>query len=53
MARTIDLRDVRGFKGRNLLHCAAVAARLDFCKFLVEELGFDTNYTSAEGNSMD
>ncbi|KAG2630537.1 hypothetical protein PVAP13_3KG531380, partial [Panicum virgatum] len=51
MAITMDLQQVRGFKGRNLLHYASAAGRLDLCRFLVEELGFDANSTSAEGET--
>jgi ankyrin repeat protein len=50
MARNMDLQQVRGLKGRNLLHIASATGQLDLCRFLVEELGFDANSTSAEGN---
>jgi hypothetical protein len=47
------LRQVRGGKGRNLLHLAVVGScatgRLDVCRYLVEEKGFDVNSTSVEG----
>ena len=53
MASTVDLRRLRGFKGRNLLHLAVegscVTGRLDVCRFLVEEKGFDANSASTEG----
>ncbi|CAN6352275.1 unnamed protein product [Urochloa humidicola] len=51
MSSTMDLRDARGFKGRNLLHIAADMGHLDLCRFLVEESGFDANSTSAEGET--
>ncbi|CAD6267122.1 unnamed protein product [Miscanthus lutarioriparius] len=55
MASTVDLRRLRGFKGRNLLHLAVegscVTGRLDVCRFLVEEKGFDANSTSTEGET--
>ncbi|CAL5092563.1 unnamed protein product [Urochloa decumbens] len=51
MSNTMYLRDVRGFKGRNLLHVAAAAGQLDLCRLLVEESGIDANSTSAEGET--
>ncbi|XP_066354012.1 uncharacterized protein [Miscanthus floridulus] len=55
MASTVDLRRLRGFKGRNLLHLAVegscVTGRLDVCRFLVEEKGFDANSASTEGET--
>ncbi|CAL4898031.1 unnamed protein product [Urochloa decumbens] len=51
MSNTMYLRDVRGFKGRNLLHVAAAAGQLDLCRFLVEESAIDANSTSAEGET--
>ncbi|CAN6312164.1 unnamed protein product [Urochloa humidicola] len=51
MARNMDLQQVRGTKGRNVLHIAAAAGNLELCRFLVEELGFDANSTSAEGET--
>lgn len=52
IASTMDLRRARGYKGRNLLHFAVGKGRLDLCRFLVEESGFDANSTSAEGILM-
>lgn len=49
MARKVNLREVKGDKGRNVLHHAAAGDRLDACRFLVEELGFDVNSTTEEG----
>nr|CAB3466409.1 unnamed protein product [Digitaria exilis] len=48
----MDLRRARGFKGRNLLHFAAEKGRLDLCRFLIEESGFNPNSTSAEGTFL-
>nr|CAB3462538.1 unnamed protein product [Digitaria exilis] len=47
----MDLRRARGFKGRNLLHFVAEKGRLDLCRFLIEESGFNPNSTSAEGET--
>ncbi|CAO2210918.1 unnamed protein product [Urochloa humidicola] len=35
--------------GMGVLHCAACAGHLEVCKYLVDELGGDTNVTAAEG----
>lgn len=35
--------------GYGVMHCAACAGHLEFCKYLVEELGGDPNMTAAEG----
>ena len=49
MASGLDLRGVRGSKGRTLLHFAAAEGRLNVCKFLVEGSGLHVDSTSAEG----
>jgi hypothetical protein len=47
----MDLLQVRAPNGQNLLHFMVATGRLELCKFLVEELGFDTNATSTEGST--
>lgn len=49
MARKVNLREAKGDKGRNALHAAAAGDHLDVCRFLVEELGLNVNYTTEEG----
>ncbi|CAN6352266.1 unnamed protein product [Urochloa humidicola] len=51
IASDLELRGVKGFKGRSLLHFAAAGGHLEVCRFLVEELGFHPNSTSAEGET--
>ncbi|XP_021321799.1 serine/threonine-protein phosphatase 6 regulatory ankyrin repeat subunit A [Sorghum bicolor] len=51
MARKVNLREAKGDKGRNALHAAAAGDHLDVCRFLVEELGLNVNYTTEEGMS--
>ncbi|CAL4891192.1 unnamed protein product [Urochloa decumbens] len=51
LANDLELRGVKGFKGRSLLHFAAAGGHLEVCKFLVEESGFHPNSTSAEGET--
>uniref|UniRef100_K3ZAP2 PGG domain-containing protein n=1 Tax=Setaria italica TaxID=4555 RepID=K3ZAP2_SETIT len=50
MVSVLDLRGVKGPKGRTLLHFAAADGHLDVCKFLVEGPGLHVNSTSVEGN---
>jgi hypothetical protein len=46
MARQMDLREAKDpVQGTNALHFAAVKGRLEVCRFLVEESGFDVNCT--------
>ncbi|KAF8733382.1 hypothetical protein HU200_014989 [Digitaria exilis] len=47
----MDLRRGRDLNGRSMLHLAAKAGALDFCRFLVEKLGFSANSTSAHGET--
>ncbi|CAN6334853.1 unnamed protein product [Urochloa humidicola] len=48
MARKIDLREAKDTSsGQNVLHLAAAKGRLEVCRFLVEESGFDVNGTDA------
>jgi ankyrin repeat protein len=50
MARQMDLREAKDpVQGTNALHFAAVKGRLEVCRFLVEESGFDVNCTDADG----
>ncbi|RLN27594.1 tankyrase-1-like [Panicum miliaceum] len=51
MASGVDLRGVRGSKGRTLLHLAAAKGRLKVCKFLVEGSGLHVDSTSVEGET--
>ncbi|TVT98380.1 hypothetical protein EJB05_00575 [Eragrostis curvula] len=51
MARKVNLREATGFKGRNALHRAAAAGRLEICRYLIEEAGFDANSPSGEGET--
>ncbi|TVU06247.1 hypothetical protein EJB05_49449 [Eragrostis curvula] len=51
MASQVDLREAKDAKGRNVLHFAAVKGHLEVCRFLVEEVGLDTNSASEEGRS--
>ncbi|CAL5092578.1 unnamed protein product [Urochloa decumbens] len=51
LAIGLDLRGVKGPKGRTLLHLAAAEGRLDVCKFLVEASGLSVNSTSTEGET--
>ncbi|CAL4898075.1 unnamed protein product [Urochloa decumbens] len=51
LASGLELRGVKGMKGRSLLHFAAAGGHLEVCKFLVEESGFHPNSTSAEGET--
>ncbi|CAL4905359.1 unnamed protein product [Urochloa decumbens] len=48
MAKKVDLRVVKD-EGHNVLHAAAGMGRLEVCKYLVEEMGFDVNSATAEG----
>ncbi|CAL5092574.1 unnamed protein product [Urochloa decumbens] len=50
-ANSLELRGVKGIMGPSLLHFAAASGHLEVCKFLVEELGFHPNSTSAEGET--
>ncbi|KAL6622580.1 hypothetical protein ACP70R_032459 [Stipagrostis hirtigluma subsp. patula] len=51
MAKKMDLRKATGIKGQNALHFLALKSRLETCRFLIEELGFDVNSRSAEGET--
>ncbi|RCV19368.1 hypothetical protein SETIT_3G378100v2 [Setaria italica] len=51
MVSVLDLRGVKGPKGRTLLHFAAADGHLDVCKFLVEGPGLHVNSTSVEGET--
>ncbi|XP_022681054.1 serine/threonine-protein phosphatase 6 regulatory ankyrin repeat subunit B [Setaria italica] len=52
LASDLELRGVKGIKGRSLLHFAAAGGHLEVCKFLVDELGFHANSTSTVGESI-
>lgn len=49
MANKVDLRAVKDNKGCHVLHAAAAKGHFGVCKFLVEEMAFDVNSTSDEG----
>ncbi|CAN6352271.1 unnamed protein product [Urochloa humidicola] len=51
MARKIDLREAKDTNGQNVLHLAAAKGRLEVCRFLVEESGFDVNGTAPNGKT--
>ncbi|CAN6334852.1 unnamed protein product [Urochloa humidicola] len=51
MARKMDLREAKHPNGGNVLHFAAFKDRLEVCKFLVEESGFDVNSTATNGDT--
>ncbi|CAN6343675.1 unnamed protein product [Urochloa humidicola] len=51
MARKMDLREAKHPNGGNVLHFAAFKNRLEVCKFLVEESGFDVNSTATNGDT--
>lgn len=45
----MNLREAKDAAGRNALHLAAEMGRLEVCRFLVEESGFEVNFACAEG----
>jgi hypothetical protein len=50
MASQMDLREAKDpVQGTNALHFASAMGRLEVCRFLVEESGFDVNCTDADG----
>ncbi|CAN6329744.1 unnamed protein product [Urochloa humidicola] len=51
MARKMDLREAKHPNGGNVLHFAAFKDRLEVCKYLVEESGFDVNSTATNGDT--
>ncbi|NP_001132274.1 uncharacterized protein LOC100193710 [Zea mays] len=51
VASKMNLREAKDAAGRNALHLAAEMGRLEVCRFLVEESGFEVNFACAEGGS--
>jgi ankyrin repeat protein len=49
VASKMNLREAKDAAGRNALHLAAEMGRLEVCRFLVEESGFEVNFACAEG----